>query len=385
MEFIEGYTILTLSLTIGYVILIFAFTFGLNQVLKQKVIPGHDQTTRVSVIIAARNEELNILPCLVDLLNQDYPRDLFEVIVTDDFSEDRTCEFVKSFIHQHPEFPLSVISPERKSPVGTGKKQALTRAINSASGELIITTDADTTHGRSWISSIVNYYFAYKPQMILGPVCFQNEKNILQKIQSLEFLGLMAITAGSVWLKLPLMCNGANLSFRKEAFHETGGYQDNYRFASGDDMFLMLKFLKAYGKKTVMFLGDPKAITYTGAEKTWSGFLNQRIRWISKGHGYTDPWVVFVAVYTWLVNFTLLTGVVFGFFAPRFLGISIVLWLAKILSEFLPVFRMSKFSNKTNLLNHYFLAQLFQWIYVSIIGILGNFLPYQWKGRSINK
>jgi len=385
MDFFDGYILVAFFLTIGYIVLIFVMTFGLHQSLKQQIKPIQNHSTRVSVIIPTRNETLNIHSCLNDLLQQDYPRNFFEVIVTDDFSEDQTCEVVQSFIKQHPEFPVSVIDPKGLFPPETGKKKALTRAIDAATGELIITTDADTTHEKSWISSIAIFFIAYKPQMILGPVVFRGEKNMLQKIQSLEFIGLMAITAGSVWLKLPLMCNGANLTFRKEAFQKTGGYEDNYQFSSGDDMFLLLKFMRAYGKKAIMFLGNPQAITYTQAEKTLGGFLNQRIRWISKSRGYSDPWLIFISIYTWMVNFTLLAGMVIGFIDPHFLGVSLVLWFAKILTEYLLVLRMSRFCNKTYLLNYYFLAQLFQWVYVTILGIVGNFLPYRWKGRAIKR
>jgi len=385
MGFFEGYIVLSFFLTAGYIVLIFLFTFGLRQILKQKVDPVQNHSTKVSIIIPTRNETLTILPCLNDLINQEYPRNLFEIIVTDDFSEDNTCELVHAFIKQYPEFPVSIVSLKGFVPKEIGKKKALSRAINMATGELIITTDADTTHENTWISSIVNFFVVHEPQMILGPVAFQQEKNFLQKIQSLEFMGLMGVTAGAAWLKLPLMCNGANMAFRKEAFIKTGGYHDNYQYTSGDDMFLLSKFIKVFGKKTVMFLGNPKAITYTQAEQSWSGLLHQRIRWISKSHGYSNGWLIFLSIYTWLVHFILFAGIFIGFFDPHLIGVSLALWSAKILAEYSLVLRMSEFFNKKHLLNYYFPAQLFQWIYVSILGLLGNFLPYRWKGRIIKR
>lgn len=385
MGFFEGYILFSIFLTAGYILLIFVFTFGLRQALRQKVKPGRNHSTRVSVVIPTRNEALTILQCLNDLINQDYPQNLFEVIVTDDFSEDYTCDFIQSFIKQHPEFPLSIVSLKGYAPTETGKKKAITRGINAATGELIITTDADTTHKNAWISTIVNFFVVHKPQMVLGPVAFQNEKNFLQKVQSLEFMGLMAITAGAAWLKQPLMCNGANLAFRKESFLKAGGYDDNYQFASGDDMFLLSKFIKVFGKQTVMFLGNPHAITYTQAERSWSGFINQRIRWISKSRGYSDPWLLFISSYTWLVHFILLAGVFIGLMDLHLFGVSLVLWFALILAEYPLVLSMAGFFNKNSLLNYYFPAQLFQWIYVSILGFLGKFLPYHWKGRTIRR
>jgi cellulose synthase/poly-beta-1,6-N-acetylglucosamine synthase-like glycosyltransferase len=51
----------------------------------------------ISVIVAARDEEKNISPCIQSLLNQDYPVDKFEIIIVDDFSMDKTAELIKKF------------------------------------------------------------------------------------------------------------------------------------------------------------------------------------------------------------------------------------------------------------------------------------------------
>src|SRR5689334_25410769 len=53
--------------------------------------------TSISIIIPARNEETNIGSLLSALENQNYPRHLFEIIVIDDHSEDKTAEIVRSF------------------------------------------------------------------------------------------------------------------------------------------------------------------------------------------------------------------------------------------------------------------------------------------------
>ena len=54
-------------------------------------------TTKISIIISARNEEQNITHCLQSILVQTYPADLFEIIVVDDHSTDNTVQIVKSF------------------------------------------------------------------------------------------------------------------------------------------------------------------------------------------------------------------------------------------------------------------------------------------------
>src|SRR3954454_18184619 len=54
-----------------------------------------------SVIIPARNEEAQIGICLQSVLNQQYPRDLFEVIVADDYSTDNTAGIVRKYQQEY--------------------------------------------------------------------------------------------------------------------------------------------------------------------------------------------------------------------------------------------------------------------------------------------
>jgi glycosyltransferase involved in cell wall biosynthesis len=51
----------------------------------------------ISIIIAARNEEKNIGSCIQSIINQTYPANKFEIIITDDHSSDKTVSIVQSF------------------------------------------------------------------------------------------------------------------------------------------------------------------------------------------------------------------------------------------------------------------------------------------------
>jgi len=63
--------------------------------LKQFVVPANfSPQTSFSIIIPARNESNNIVGCLQSILNNNYPKDLYEIIVIDDHSTDNTSELV---------------------------------------------------------------------------------------------------------------------------------------------------------------------------------------------------------------------------------------------------------------------------------------------------
>ncbi|MCK9203772.1 MAG: glycosyltransferase [Saccharofermentanaceae bacterium] len=388
MEFTGIFTILILLLVASYGFLILRFTYGLfkqenthsENIQKQSRPPL--TKVMVSVIIPVRNEIHNINRILNEIRLQDYPADLLEAIVTDDFSEDHTCAFVEKFIRLSPGFPVKLIVAGPVEKEKTGKKRAIERAIQVTSGDLILCTDADTRREPHWISSMVEGFEKSKAKMILGPVMFENERNLLQKIQSVEFIGLMGVTAGSALIGRPVMCNGANLAYTREAFREVGGFIGNEQFTSGDDQFLMSGILRKYGNKAICFQYDRSALVCTEPERTLSGFLHQRIRWVSKGRGYRDPFVITVAGITYFTQLFLLAGMLSGFWLPHLFLITLSLWIVKLLLDYPLVYLMARFLDKKGLLGYYFIAQAFQLFYMVGVGLAGFIFPFNWKGRT---
>src|SRR5581483_12089306 len=100
----------------------------------------YEPHTHISVIIPARNEARNIGACLESVLAQKYPKELFEVIVVDDHSEDNTVEVV----HEHMADNVRCISladylPDSNN-INAYKKAAIATGIAASSGSLIVTT-----------------------------------------------------------------------------------------------------------------------------------------------------------------------------------------------------------------------------------------------------
>ena len=347
--------------------------------------PGIPSNQKISVILPVRNEVSNIVRCLDDLSMQDFPKDLFEIIVSDDFSEDYTVEKVRKWSKEHPDLRLTLLEGSQNLKTSHGKKRAIERAVDIASGDIIITTDADTVRGRCWIKKIAEEFGHKEVKMILGPVGFTSEKGMFQKVQVLEFLGIMGVTAGSARFGCSLMCNGANLAYRKEAFREAGGFSGTGEFRSGDDQFLMMKFRKHYGGRAVVFLKDKEAIVFTPPCTGWNDFWEQRLRWVSKSRGYRDAWVITAGLITIGFPLLILIGGVVGIFYPWILLLSSLLWFLKILAEYPLVWMMAGFFGKKHLLNYYFAAQVFQFFYSITAAVAGQFSLYSWKGRRFRK
>ncbi|MEI9943927.1 MAG: glycosyltransferase [Chitinophagaceae bacterium] len=105
-------------------------------------IPGNGRSSiKISVIIPARNEEENIGKLLNALNEQTYPKESFEIIVVDDHSEDGTTNIVSTF----PRVKLISLKDDN---INSYKKKAIETGIAAATGELIVTTDADCEPGK---------------------------------------------------------------------------------------------------------------------------------------------------------------------------------------------------------------------------------------------
>jgi cellulose synthase/poly-beta-1,6-N-acetylglucosamine synthase-like glycosyltransferase len=194
----------------------------------------------------------------------------------------------------------------------------------------------------------------------------------------------MAATAGSCQEGFPLMCNGANLAFTRKAYLETLNPDAGHRVASGDDLFLLMKIKKEYGAASIEFLFERKALVRTKAKKTPAEFLSQRLRWVSKSRGYTDPVIMAVAILTWLLNFLLLSGLLAGIFSYPLFLFSMSLFGLKVLLEFPAVYRILGLIGRRNLFWLYPLVQLMNLFYVTGIGTFGNVISVEWKERKIS-
>jgi cellulose synthase/poly-beta-1,6-N-acetylglucosamine synthase-like glycosyltransferase len=335
-------------------------------------------TLGVSVLVAARNESVNIETVVRDIFNQSYSTELFELIVVDDHSEDDTWEKCSAL---QAEFPnLKVLSNKH----GDGKKAALQTGIVQAKYGIIATVDADCRVPSEWLISMMSHWEETQTKMLLGPVVLEPAVTVLERVQSLEMLAIMGLTGGFASHQRPIMANGANLFFDKNAFIELGGY-GNSENPSGDDVFTMLKFSEKW-PDSVRFVKHYEAVVSTRPQPTYSTFWQQRKRWLSKKGGYSSSLVKGTAVITYLANvaaFVSLVAIVFSFgsfWADRLMWILFV----KTLLDLIITRTVSRELQPYCGISHILIAEIFISIYVTFLGIFGNVRNYVWKGRNIN-
>jgi cellulose synthase/poly-beta-1,6-N-acetylglucosamine synthase-like glycosyltransferase len=330
---------------------------------------------KISVIIPARNEGENIGKLLASIQAQSYPSHLFEVIVVDDSSTDKTVEITKGF-------PFVKTIQLQIDNINSYKKKAIETGIAVATGELIVTTDADCIVPVHWLKTIAAFKKEANAFFIAAPVVIDFKNSFLQIFQALDFLVLQGITAASVQKRIHNMCNGANLAYERKTFYDVSGFGGIDKIASGDDMLLMQKISHRFPGK-LFFLLSKNAIVTTQAAKTWKEFFNQRIRWASKATHYNDIKIFSALVLVYFFNLGLLLLVIAGFwFHYLWLGFACIVF-AKTIIEFVFIYPVAKFFEKTSLLKWFLLFQPVHIFYTVIAGWLGRFGSFEWKGRRV--
>jgi cellulose synthase/poly-beta-1,6-N-acetylglucosamine synthase-like glycosyltransferase len=335
-------------------------------------------TTKVSILIAARNEAEKMHLTIEDILAQTYPKNLFELIVVDDHSTDNTAQIILKYATQG----VKLIKLNESKALNSYKKKAITEAITIATGTLIITTDADCRMHPNWLSTIVNYYEQNNFKLISSPVVYFEEKTRFEELQTLEFLYLIGLGAAGIGNRMPSTCNGANLAYSKNVFFELGGFKGIDDVASGDDELFLHKVAHAH-PGSIGFCKSAQAIVYTHAKPDLAAFISQRKRWASKTVKYKDKKVLILGLAIWLFNITLISNLCLGtIYYPLWAILSLQL-IVKYSVEWLFLKPLTQFAQRPKLINYLPLLTLVHILYLVFIGVAGNWGKYNWKGRMV--
>lgn len=340
-------------------------------------------TTSISVIVSARNEEKDLPFLLNGLKAQNYPHELFTVVVVDDHSTDNTFQIANNF--HGMQIKVIRLLDYVEGPINSYKKKAIETAINSTDAELIITTDADCKVIPQWLSTIEAFYRTHQSKMIVMPVKYTLGNRFLSIFQSLDFLSIQGITGAAVFSKLHSMGNGANMAYPRNAFLSVQGFEGISHLASGDDMLLLQKISKAFPDK-VHYLKSPDVIVETAPMVGLQQFMNQRIRWASKAGNYKDGKIISVMLIVYFLNLSLLVLPFIALFHSERI-LYLVIWLSmltlKTLVELYFLSPVTRFFNQRSLLKWQAPAQPVHILYTVIAGFLGLAGSYTWKGRKV--
>ncbi|EOG6894975.1 Glycosyl transferase, group 2 family protein [Flavobacterium psychrophilum] len=359
-------------ITIYYLLNIIWLIYGFTKVKpfdNENVSPK----TRFSIVVPFRNEQDNLPKLLLCIDQLNYPKDLFEVILVDDDSEEEL---------QITNYELQIIIVHNIRVSNSPKKDAINTAIAIAKNDWVITTDADCLVGPNWLSTFDAFIQKNKPKMVAAGVFYKTNSGFLDAFQQLDFLSLQGTTIGSFGNNQAFMCNGANFCYQKAFFYELNGFDGNDKIASGDDVFLLQKAIQK-AKNEVCFLKSEWAIVQTKSEKTWKYLFNQRVRWASKTGNYNGLYSMQLGVSVLLMNLFWVLGFLFFVLGMINLNCFVLLLFSKFIVDFFLLYKASSFFKAS--LNYLLFGSLLYPLFCVVVGFYSFFGSYSWKGRVFYK
>jgi chlorobactene glucosyltransferase len=234
----------------------------------------------ITVIIPARDEEVNIGRCLRSLLAQDYPADRLKVLVIDDHSADGTAAIVRAIAAGHPQ--VSLLSSPKLPPRWTGKSHACWIGARAAApeSEWLCFLDADVWGEPPLLSSAVHAAVAQKldllslaPRQELGSFaerlmlpCGLILLSFLQDLREVQARTGSAVTA-----------TGQFMLIRRDAYQAVGGHAAVSNVICED--LELARLLKQSGRSVLLMGGDALIATrmYTGWRTLWPGFAKNLV------------------------------------------------------------------------------------------------------------
>ena len=363
---------------ISYGFLITLAIIGFNKLNRTIEASKHPSTLFISIIVSARNEEQTIRDFIYEIIKQNFPKTNFELIIIDDYSNDNTYELAKETLEKSGIKYLLI-----KQDIHCGKKKNLALAIDKSKGDIIVTTDADVIYRHpNWLQSISTYFSALSPNMLIMPVDFKSESDLLSRFQITENIALTGITAGYAGIQKPFMCNGANLAFKKNVYEEVKGYQSHIHISSGEDVFLLESFAKL-DTKLIHYVLSRELIVKTTTANNLKDLLSQRIRWASKtkeNPNLLNSFFAFIVVISNLIFLALFFAILKKSVILPYLSIFA---LAKFVFDFLLLFLASDFLGRLKYIWWIIPFECVYWIYALSIGLTSLVYKPFWKGKKI--
>ncbi len=353
-------------LSLLYALLIAFFTIGLLKKNKS----ANNEKNNISVIVAARNEEKNIINLLKSFEKQTYKN--FELIIIDDRSTDNTYKLVEKYI-PYALYPMKLYKITQTDD-RSGKKRAVSFGIGKSSYDILAFTDADCMVPKNWLEEI-NKAFDSQTDFICGysELIYQNK--FMTYIKNIERSGYMASVAGAYAFNIDLSAAASNMAYRKRLFYYVKGFENIDNVKSGDDDLLLHKMKKKIRK--LKFLLNPKTVVISFVDKSLSQQYETEKRRASKWKLY--PWnIKLLSLFIFIYYIVFLIGSVYLLITGDFEKF-LFLVLIKIIPEFLLILIFLIKIGRLKYIVVFPLAELIYIPYYIFFGLKGLKGKYTWK------
>lgn len=233
-----------------------------------------------SILVPAHNEGIVIEKTAISLLELDYPKDRYEIIIINDNSSDNSAEILANLQKRYKGRYFTVINTD-KTTGGKGKSTALNIGFAKSKGDIIAVYDADNTPEKEALKYLVNTIMENeKLGAVIGKFrCRNKNVNLLTKFINIETLTFQWMAQAGRW-KLFNLCTipGTNFVIRRSILEEIDGWDTK---AITEDTELSLRIYRMGYKIKFM----PLSVTWEQEPQTLNVWFKQRSRW-AKGNIY---------------------------------------------------------------------------------------------------
>lgn len=325
----------------------------------------------VTIVVPFRNEAEHLPNLLHTLSKQAAETPGAAIVLVDDHSTDDSLAIALAFKNDN----VTVLEQSTTH----GKKQGVDLAMQHLATEWVVTLDADIQPCDGWLQRIASWTKSNTNDLLILPLHIGPGRNTIGRLQEVEFASVMGITGGMAMAGQPILCNGGNLCFRKEAYERVRAARTDMHITSGDDVFL-LNALKPFGK--VVWVHDSLARASTAPQPTLQRFTSQRLRWMGKAGFIRDPWLQATAWLSFLVNATFLLGMIALFTGTVSVGIFAAFAFIKITLDGWLIIRVGRWLCIKQLKRFYIVLIFLYPFYATLFPLMSQFVKPSWKGRT---
>ena len=229
---------------------------------------------RVSILVAARNEEANLPRCLASLRVLDYPAELLEILVGDDGSTDRTRAVAEAALAGFAG-TARVVSISENLGQARGKANVLAHLARLATTEYFLITDADIAVPPTWVPAMLRH--AAPGVGTVTGLTVTEGPGLLARLQRLDWLLSLALIQVGTEAGQPMTAMGNNMLITRAAYLATGGYEA-LPFSITED-FALFEAVNARGFGFRQ-LFEPAVRATSRPIASWQALVTQRLRWL---------------------------------------------------------------------------------------------------------
>lgn len=319
---------------------------------------------KVSIFIAVRNEENNILDLLSSLDKLTYPKEQLQILIGNDGSTDRTEEIIKDFLAKNSQpSHYQLINIKNQVADLKGKANVLAQMAHFATGDFFFFTDADIEVPEKWIEEMS------KINGVVTGITLVKNTNWFAACQAIEWLFALYLMKRMADFKLPSTGMGNNMMVSAEAYWAVGGYE-KIGFSIVEDYALY----KAIVDKGFEFRQEfkPSLITVT---KPPPNYFEQRKRWVTGGIASKSVLIIPAFIQALALPILLIISLLNW-------KIPVLIFLFNLIINFVFGFNIFKKLNQLRLLRYIPIYTIYMYVFW-FLQLTAYFLPTKlvWKGR----